>query len=40
MEGCMVLEEQRAVDEIVVSLEARYPTDEEKQAEAEGGDSV
>jgi hypothetical protein len=31
----MVLEEQRAVDEIVVSLEARYPTDEEEQAEPE-----
>jgi hypothetical protein len=28
--------EQRVVDEIVVSLEARYPTDEEEQAETEG----
>jgi cell division septation protein DedD len=28
--------EQRGVDEILVSLEARYPTDEEEQAETEG----
>jgi hypothetical protein len=32
----MVLEERRVVDEIVFSLEARYPTDEEEQAEPEG----
>jgi len=32
----MMLGEQRVVDEIVVSLEARYPTDEEEQAESEG----
>ena len=32
----MVLGEQRGVDEIVVSLEARYPTDEEEPAETEG----
>lgn len=32
----MVLGEQRGVDEIWVSLEARYPTDEEEQAETEG----
>jgi hypothetical protein len=33
----MVLGAQRAVDEIVVSLAARYPTDEEEQTETEGG---
>jgi hypothetical protein len=32
----MMLGEQRVVDEIAVSLEARYPTDEEEQAESEG----
>lgn len=32
----MLLGEQRVVDEILVSLEARYPTDEEEQAETEG----
>jgi hypothetical protein len=32
----MVLGEQRGVDEIVVSLEARYPTDEEERAKTEG----
>lgn len=33
----MVLGEQRAVDEIRVSLDTRYPTDEEEPAETEGG---
>jgi hypothetical protein len=36
LEGCMVLGEKRSVDEIVVSLETRYPTDEDEQAETEG----
>jgi hypothetical protein len=32
----MSLREQRVVDEILVSLEARYPTDKEEQPETEG----
>jgi len=36
VEGLMSLREQRVVDEILVSLEARYPTDKEEQAETEG----
>jgi hypothetical protein len=36
MDGHIVHGEQRGVDEILVSLEAQYPTDEEEQAETEG----
>lgn len=36
VEGLMSLREQRVVDEILVSLEARYPTDKEEQPETEG----